>query len=227
MQLHFLWLDKGMFFALRLYNELFKHCLLFSIFHTPRLFNSITSSDIILLACTPWSLTKTDATFFGNLRHGFAATHFSLALLIISRALQVPGSGPLIATCMWAFNIFWLSLFLDLVLILLRVLPPLSGQVLVMGALCMTPASFVITGKISHRCGVLEELWRASITLVSVYHSHHLILSSATMTKFSFLVPSGQSVITFGTINSLWRRIDFLHFSFRNYLLYYFIFIII
>lgn len=226
MQLHFLWLDKGMFFALRLYNELFKHCLLFSIFHTPRLFNSITSSDIILLACTPWSLTKTDATF-GNLRHGFAAIHFSLVLLIISRALQVPGSGPLIATCMWAFNIFWLSLFLDLVLILLRVLPPLSGQVLVMGALCMTPASFVITGKISHRCGVLEELWRASITLVSVYHSHHLILSSATMTKFSFLVPSGQSVITFGTINSLWRRIDFLHFSFRNYLLYYFIFIII
>ena len=50
-------------------------------------------------------------------------------------------------TCKCAFNIFWLSLFLDFVLIFLRELSAYSGETLVIGALSVTSASFVMTGK--------------------------------------------------------------------------------
>ena len=59
----------------------------------------------------------------------------------------MPGSGPLMDTCKCAFNIFWLSLFLDFVLIFLRGLSAHSGEALVIGALSVTSASFVMTGK--------------------------------------------------------------------------------
>lgn len=130
--------------------------LLFFFFHTAELFINFQaiscSRDRSLRSL---SFFKTDTTFSSYFQHGLAASHFSLALFITS------SSGPLMKSRRWTFNIFWLSLVLDLVLILSMALASLSGQVFVIGVPCMTSASFMITGnKVS--CVLSKKLWRAS-----------------------------------------------------------------